>query len=65
MAFTNRGVAVIVANELNGRARGVRFYKVERHIDNRRWITLREARQFDSSNATASYAKRGVLIANE
>lgn len=51
MAFANREVAVIVANELNWRGRGLWFYKIERHIDHRRWITLREERQFDLSNA--------------
>jgi hypothetical protein len=63
MAFTNREVAVIVANELNRRDRGLWFYKVERHIDHRRWITVREDRQFDLPNAIANYAKRGVPLA--
>ena len=60
MAFTNREVAVIVANELNRRGRGLWFYKVEHHIDHRRRIAVREDRQFDLSNAIANYyAKRG------
>jgi hypothetical protein len=61
MAFSNYEVAVILANELNRRSGGLWFYKVEPHIDNRRWITVRERPQ--SSNATADYAKRGVLLA--
>jgi hypothetical protein len=53
MPFTNREVAVIVANELNRGGRRLWFYKVERHIDHRRWIIIREDRQFDLSDATA------------
>ena len=33
MPFTNRDVAVIVANELNRHDRGMWFYKVERHTE--------------------------------
>jgi hypothetical protein len=61
MAFTNREAAVIVANELNRHAGGVWFYKVERHIDNKRWIVVREPPR--SPNATAGYARRGVFLA--
>ena len=60
MAFSNREAAVIVANELNRRSGGLWFYKVERHIDHRRWITVRNPQP---SNATADYAKRGALLA--
>jgi hypothetical protein len=61
MAFANREAAVIVANEMNRHAGGLWCYKVERHIDHRRWITVRERPR--SSNATAGYAKRGVFLA--
>ena len=44
MPFTNREVVVIVANELNGHDRGLWFYEVERHIDDKRWIIARNAR---------------------
>ena len=44
MPFTNREVAVILANELNGHDPGLWFYRVERHIDNKRWIIVREGR---------------------
>ena len=44
MPFTNREVAVIVANELNRHDRGLWFYGVERHIDEKRWIIARNAR---------------------
>ena len=46
MPFTNREVAVILANELNGHDPGLWFYRVERHIDNKRWIIAREGREF-------------------
>ncbi len=46
MPFTNREVAVILANELNGRDPGLWFYRVERHIDAKRWIIVRESREF-------------------
>ena len=42
MPFTNREVAVIVANELNRHDRGLWFYEVERHIDDKRWIIARK-----------------------
>jgi hypothetical protein len=61
MAFSNQEAAVILANELNRRSGGLWFYKVERHIDQKRWITVRERPQ--PSNATADCAKRGVLLA--
>jgi hypothetical protein len=61
MAFSNHEAAVILAKELNRRSGGLWFYKVERHIDHRRWITVRERAQ--PSNAAADYAKRGVLLA--
>jgi hypothetical protein len=44
MPFTNREVAVIVANQLNRHDRGLWFYGVERHIDEKRWIIARNAR---------------------
>ena len=43
MPFTNREVAVIVANELNRHDRGLWLYEVERHIDDKRWIIARKA----------------------
>jgi hypothetical protein len=46
MPFTNREVAVIVADELNRHDRGLWFYKVERHIDDKRWIIARKAANF-------------------
>jgi hypothetical protein len=61
MAFSNYEIAVILANELNRRSRGLWFYKVERHIDNGRWITVRERPR--SSNVTADKAKRVLLAA--
>jgi hypothetical protein len=42
MPFTNHEVAVIVANELNRHERGMWSYKVERHIDGKRWIIVRD-----------------------
>jgi hypothetical protein len=61
MAFSNRDAAVLLADELNRRSGGLWFYKVERHIDRRRWITVRGRPQ--SSNATADYAKRNAVLA--
>ena len=46
MPFTNREVAVILANELNGHDPGLWFYRLERHIDNKRWVIVRESREF-------------------
>jgi hypothetical protein len=46
MPFTNREVAVILANELNGHDPGLWFYKVKRHINDKRWIIVREGREF-------------------
>jgi hypothetical protein len=46
MPFTNREVAFVLANELNRRDPGLWFYKVERHIDDKRWIIVREGREF-------------------
>jgi hypothetical protein len=43
MPFTNREVAVIVANDLNRHDRSLWFYEVERHIDDKRWIIARKA----------------------
>ena len=43
MPFTNREVAVIVANDLSRHDRGLWFYEVERHIDDKRWIIARTA----------------------
>ena len=43
MPFTNREVAVIVANDLSRHDRGLWFYEVERHIDDKRWIIARKA----------------------
>ena len=43
MPFTNREVAVIVANDLNRHDRGLWFYEVERHMDDKRWIIARKA----------------------
>jgi|SRR5208337_3627967 len=47
MPFTNREVAVIVANELNRHDRGIWFYEVERHFEGKRWIIVREGRELD------------------
>ncbi len=47
MPFTNRDVAVIVANELNRHNRGIWFYEVERHIEGKRWIVVREDGELD------------------
>jgi hypothetical protein len=44
MPFTNREVAIIVANELNRHDRGLWFYEVERHIDDKRRFIARNAR---------------------
>ena len=46
MPFTNREVAFVLGNELNRRDPGLWFYKVERHIDDKRWIIVREGREF-------------------
>ena len=51
MPFSNREVAFIVANELNRHDRGTWFYKVERHIDDKRWIIVREGRELDFRRA--------------
>jgi hypothetical protein len=61
MAFMNRGAAVMLAHELNRRSGGLWVYKVERHIDRKRWIAVRERPQ--SLKATADYARRGALLA--
>ncbi len=45
MPFANRQVAVIVANELNRHDRGIRFYTVERQIEGKRWIIVRDGRE--------------------
>ena len=37
------GMAVIVANDLSRHDRGLWFYEVERHIDDKRWIIARKA----------------------
>ena len=62
MPFTNHEVVVIVANELNGHDRGLWFHKVERHIDAKRWIIVRERRELDLSSAIVNYATRGMLF---
>ena len=46
MPFTNREVAVILANELNGHDPGLWFYRAEWRVDNKRWIIVREGREF-------------------
>jgi hypothetical protein len=47
MPFTHREVAVIVANELNRRDRGMWSYGLEQHIEGKRWIIVRQpARSF-------------------
>lgn len=45
MPFANRGVADILANELNRHDRGMWVYKVERHLEGKRWIVVREGRE--------------------
>jgi hypothetical protein len=52
MTFTNQEVAVIVANELNRHDRGLWFYRVEWHIDDGRWITVRVSCKLNLSNAS-------------
>ena len=47
MPFANREVAVIVANELNRHDRGIWFYTVERQIEGKRWIIVRDGRELD------------------
>ena len=42
MPFTHREAAVIVANELNRRNRGMWSYRLERHIEGKRWIVVRQ-----------------------
>jgi hypothetical protein len=44
MPFTNLEVAFVVANELNRQDQGLWFYNIERHIDDKRWIIVREDR---------------------
>jgi hypothetical protein len=47
MPFANREVAVIVANELNRHGRGMWFYRVERQIEGKRWVIVRNGRELD------------------
>ena len=47
MPFANREVAVIVANELNRHDRGIWFYTVERQIEGKPWIIVRDGRELD------------------
>ena len=47
MPFANREVAVIIANELNRPNRGIWFYTVERQIEGKRWIIIRDVRELD------------------
>jgi hypothetical protein len=47
MPFANREVAVIVANELNRHGRGIWFHTVERQIEGKRWIIIRDVRKLD------------------
>jgi hypothetical protein len=47
MPFANREVAAIAANELNRHDRGMWFYTVERQIEGRRWIIVRDGRELD------------------
>ena len=47
MPFTNCEVAVVVANELNRHDRGLWYHKVERDIDDKRWIIVREGRELE------------------
>jgi hypothetical protein len=42
MPFANWEVAVIIANELNRHNRGIWFYTVERQIEGKRWIIVRD-----------------------
>jgi hypothetical protein len=62
MAFTNREAAVNLASEMNRRARGLWFYKVERHIDRRRWIAVRKERELGLSNANVNCARPVTLV---
>ena len=61
MAFANREAAVILAKELNRHAGGFWFYKVEQHIDRRRWIAVREPPSRRMRRRAT--AKRGALLA--
>ena len=47
MPFTNREVAVIVADALNRHGRATWFYRVELHVDGKRWIVVRNDRELD------------------
>jgi hypothetical protein len=60
MPFTNREVAVIVANELNRHDRGLWFYEVERHIDDKRWIIARKGSSQKSSASNLVYLDRAL-----
>lgn len=56
MPFANREVAVIVANELNRHDRAIWFYTVERQIEGKRWIIVRDGRELDLSSAIVNCA---------
>jgi hypothetical protein len=58
MPFANREVAVIIANALNRHSRGIWFYTVERQIEGKRWIIVR-----DDGEMTAPRAQRRPLRA--
>jgi hypothetical protein len=47
MPFTNLEVAFLVVNELNRQDQGLWLYKVERHIDDKRWTIVRRDRELN------------------
>jgi hypothetical protein len=56
MPFANREVAAVVANELNRHDQGIWFYMVERQIEGKRWIIVRDDRE---SNPVESSSELG------
>ena len=64
MAFTNREAAVIVADQLNRRSRGLWLNKVERHIDQKRWVAFWEDRELVSSYGSGNCATRRIALAS-
>jgi hypothetical protein len=58
MPFANREVAVIVANELNRHDRGIWFYTVERQIEGKRWIIVRDGRELSAQGRATDVAAR-------
>jgi hypothetical protein len=74
MPFANREVAVIIANELNRHNRGMWLYTVERQMESKRWIIVRDDREMIALRArgrpltaivVAQKAKKGHRISHE